>query len=92
MDHLLTGAVLAEGVIDDAIPLSQVFLNALRWLLSWIGILGIAALALAGVFYVASSGNETRTAMAKRMVIYIVTGLAIALTALLIVRLLGRMV
>lgn len=92
MEYLLTGAAMAEGVIDDAIPLSQVFLNVLRWLLSWIGILGIAALAFAGVFYVASSGNEVRAATAKRMVVYIATGVAIALSALLIVRLLGRMV
>jgi hypothetical protein len=82
----------ATGVIDDAIPLSQVMLNALSWLLSILGIVAIVALVLAGVWYMVSSGNTQRIEQAKRMMVFIVIGLAVGLSALVIVWLLGSMV
>lgn len=92
MIHFPAATVSAEGVIDDAIPLSQALLNALSWFLSFFGIVGIVALAIAGVVYAVASGNERQAELAKRMIVYIVIGLSVGLSALVIVRLLGSMV
>lgn len=89
---LVGNTVHAQGVIDNAIPLSQVMLNALSWLLSFFGIVAIVVLVFAGVAYVVSSGSPERAERAKRMMIFAVIGLALGLSALIIVRLLGSMV
>jgi len=86
------GIALAGGVIDDAIPLSKVMLNVLSWLLSFLGIVAIVALVIAGVLYLVSSGDATRSERAKRMIVHIVIGLAAGLSALIIVRLLGSVI
>ena len=82
----------AAGVIEDAIPLSQVLLNVLSWLLSALGIVAVVVLVVAGVWYVISSGDTARTEQAKRMIIFIAIGLSISLSALVIVRFLGSVV
>jgi cbb3-type cytochrome oxidase subunit 3 len=87
-----SGVVFAQGVIEDAIPLSQVLLNALRWLLSFFGMVALVALVLAGIWYMFSSGDETRSAQAKRMILFILIGLSVGLSALIIVRFLGSVI
>ncbi len=86
------GIAQAGGVIDDAIPLSQVMLNALSWLLSFLGLVAIATLVVVGVFYAFSAGDAARAEQAKRMAGFVVVGLALGLSALVIVRLLGNVI
>lgn len=78
-------AVRAAGVIEDATPIAEVLTNALSFLLSMAGILAILSLAVSGVLYMLSSGDESRATMAKRAALFSVTGIAVILAALVIV-------
>lgn len=76
----------AAGVIEDATPIGTVLGNALSFLLSVAGILAILALAVSGVLYASAGGDERRAETAKKMALYSVTGIAVILSALVIVR------
>jgi len=74
------------GVISDAPKLSGVALNVLNFLLSVFGIIAIISLAVAGIIYLTSSGNEKRLEIAKKMTLYSIVGIAVALAAMVIVK------
>ncbi len=75
----------AAGVIEDATPIATVLANALQFLLSVGGILAILSLAVSGVLYMLSSGDESRAEMAKKSALFSVTGMAVILASLVIV-------
>lgn len=75
----------AAGVIEDATPIAEVLTNALSFLLSIAGILGILSLAVSGVLYMTAGGDERRSEMAKRAALFSVMGIATVLAALVIV-------
>lgn len=89
MDISFIETARAAGVIDDAIPISEVAGNILDFLLSAFGILAILALVAAGLMYFLSAGDTERAAQAKRAVMYAGVGVAVALGALVIVRQIG---
>lgn len=75
----------AAGVITDAPSISHSLFNILQFLLSIVGILGIIGLVIAGGLYFFAAGNEERVALGKKMALAAVTGIIIALGALVLV-------
>jgi NhaP-type Na+/H+ or K+/H+ antiporter len=82
---LCTNIAHAAGVIEDATPIAEVLTNALQFLLSIAGILGILSLAVSGVLYMTAVGDESRVAMAKKAALFSVMGIAVILASLVIV-------
>ena len=74
------------GVISDAPKLSGVALNALDFLLSVFGIIAIISLIVAGIIYLTAGGSEKRIETAKKITLYSIIGIAVALAAMVIVR------
>ena len=76
--------VSAAGSITNAPTASYILANVLQFLLSIVGILGIIGLVVSGVLYVSASGDGRRIALAKRSALASVTGIIIALGALVL--------
>lgn len=62
---------------------------ALNWILGIIGILAVTGIAIAGIMYVTSGGDEKRTASAKNWLVYSIVGLVVALIGYAIVSTIG---
>ncbi len=73
------------GVITDAKPMTALLGNALNFLLSVAGVVGIIGLVISGVWYMAAGGDEDRVRLAKRMAIASVTGIIVVVGALVMV-------
>lgn len=54
-------------------------ISVIQWALIFVGSLALLFLIIAGLMYITSTGNEERTAAAKKTMIYAIVGLAIAL-------------
>lgn len=80
-----TGEEIPEEV-QEAQTLSEIAQNVLNFLLSMVGILGIVMIVVGGVMYVTAAGDERRADTAKKIVLFSIVGVAVALTALIIVR------
>jgi len=89
MENFSLVLVAHAGAIADATPLTTVLANALSFLLSVAGIVGIIGTVVAGTWYLTAGGDEERMKVAKRAMIACVTGTVIVLSALLIVRQIG---
>lgn len=72
--------------VQQAQTLSQIAENLLGFLLSMVGILGIVMIVIGGLMYFAAAGDEKRADTAKKIILYSIIGVAVALTALIIVR------
>lgn len=83
--------VAQAGVITDAKPLSQILLDALSFLLSVAGIVGIIALVVAGIIYLTAGGDEKRMQLGKKTAVASVIGLMIILGALVLVTQIGKL-
>lgn len=82
--------VLGQGVptLDGVGPspsLTEIVLNVLRVLLSFVGVLAVIMLVVGGLVYMLSAGDSGRLEMGKKIVIYAIVGLIIALVSLVIV-------
>ncbi len=75
-----------SGPVADALTLSQIALNVLDFLLSIVGILAIIMLVVGGIMYLTSAGDEDRMETGKKIVIYSIVGIFVALAALVIVK------
>ena len=83
--------VAQAGVITDAKPISQILLDALSFLLSVAGIVGILMLVVAGIMYLTAGGDEKRMQFGKRAAVAIVIGLVVVLGALVLVTQIGKL-
>lgn len=81
----LVETAYAAGVIEDATPIAEVLANILQFLLSLAGILAILSLAISGVLYMVSNGDEQRAGTAKKAMLFSVIGIAVILAAFVIV-------
>jgi hypothetical protein len=77
------------GVISEAPGLVEVGGNILSFLLEIFSLLAIISLAVAGVGYFLSYGNEKQIEKSKKMAFYSIVGIVVALGALVVVRQLG---
>lgn len=65
--------------------LSEIALNALKTLSSFVGILAVIMLVVGGIMYITSAGDSGRTDTAKNIIKYAIIGLVVALVALILV-------
>lgn len=72
--------------VQEAQTLSDIAGNTLNFLLSMTGILGIVMIVVGGLMYFAAAGDEKRADTAKKIVTFSIVGVAVALSALIIVR------
>lgn len=79
------GSSTDETLVTSSISLTQIALNVLKFLLSIVGILSILMLVTGGLMYMLSAGDQGRTETAKKIVLYSVIGLIVALTSLVVV-------
>lgn len=75
----------ATGSITNAPRITHILFNVLQFLLSIAGIVAIIALVFSGIFYLTSGGSEKRIETAKRAALMSAIGIAVALSALVIV-------
>ena len=76
---------VAVGPAANALTLSQIARNVLNFLLSIVGILGIIMLVIGGIMYLTAAGSEDRVETGKKIVIYAIIGILVALASLVIV-------
>lgn len=71
--------------VEQALTLSEIALNVLHFLLSVVGILAIIMLVVGGIMYLTSAGSEDRAETGKKIVLYSIVGIFVALASLVIV-------
>jgi len=74
-----------EASLTGAKTLTALALSVLQFLLSIIGILGIIMLAIGGLAYLTSAGDEEQAGTGKKIITYAIIGIAVALASLIIV-------
>ncbi len=74
------------GRITEATPIATVLLNTLNFLLASVGVVAIIALVINGIIYFTAQGDYQQIEKAKRMTVYSIIGIIIALASLLVVR------
>ncbi len=76
----------ADGVITNAPTIAQLLLNTLNFLLEIFGIIAIISMLLSGIVYLTSGGNESQIARAKKMTVYSIIGIVVALGGVIIIK------
>lgn len=79
------------GVITDAPNVSQLLLNILQFLLSIFGVIAIITIVVAGIIYLTAAGNENQIEKAKKMFLYSVAGIIVALGGIVIIKTISGM-
>ena len=87
---LQIGDILGWGPVTSSLPpetrtLTAIALSVLQFLLSIVGTLAIIMLVVGGIMYMTAAGNEDRIDTGKKIVLYSIIGIAVALAALVIV-------
>jgi uncharacterized membrane protein len=73
------------GAVQNAKTLVEILTTALNFLLAIVGVIAIIMLVIGGLMYLLSAGDEDRMKTGKKIVIYSLIGIAIALAALVLV-------
>jgi amino acid transporter len=87
--HEISGILGWTGETSDtsnATTLSQIALNTLDFLLSIVGILALIMLVMGGIMYLGAAGDEKRVETAKKILLYSIIGIVIALASMVITR------
>lgn len=79
-----------SGPIDTAPRVATILTNFLQFLLSIVGVVGIIGLVIAGGIYFFSAGDMRRVELAKKAALASVTGIVVALGALVLIAALAR--
>lgn len=72
--------------VESATPLRDILMNTLNFLLAIIGVLSMIMLVVGGIMYLLSGGDEKRIDTGKKIVVFSLIGLTVALAALILVR------
>lgn len=72
------------GGLSDREP-GQVVVSVMNWLMAILGLIAIIMFVVAGMLYLTAAGDEQKTETAKRIIMYTIVGVAVALTAYVIV-------
>lgn len=84
--------IARAGAISDAPRLAEVLINALKFLLSIFGPLAIICLVIAGLLYLTAGGSEKQIDKAKKMTYFAVVGIIIALSSLIILKNIAKII
>jgi len=72
--------------------LSEIILNVLKSLMSFIGGLSVLMIVVGGVIYITSAGDERHSEMGKNTVKYAVVGIVIAIVSLVVIKALAKII
>ena len=73
-------------------PVAEIVVNVITWMMSIIGVIAVAFIIYGGIMYATSAGNEQQIERAKKILLYAIIGLVIAIMALVIATLVTRVV
>ncbi len=96
-DHTVPKAGICVPKSDDTrfhlsdADVSNTIYNVAETLLAFLAALSVLVIAIAGIMYITSTGDETRIDNAKKWLLYAIIGLVIALVSYLIVYAVGQM-
>lgn len=79
------GGATPSGV-QDALTLSQILTNILKFLLSLVGTLSIIMIVVGGFMYVMAAGDQARAETARKIILYSLIGVAVTLTSYIAVQ------
>lgn len=74
------------GAVPAALSAAEIALNVVDFLLSIVGIIGVIMLVVGGIMYLTSTGDEGKIETAKKISLYAVVGIVVALAAIVIVK------
>lgn len=72
--------------VESATPIRDILMNTLNFLLAIIGVLSMIMLVIGGIMYLLSGGDEKRIETGKKIVVFSLIGLTVALASLILVR------
>lgn len=81
--------IAQAGVISEAPRFSQIIVNVVQFVLSFVGILAIIILLISGILYFFSVGDYRKLHLAKKSAFYSIIGIIIIFSALTVTRLIG---
>ncbi len=87
----IPNTVVYAGVISDAPSLASILVKILTFILSTVGIIATLSLVVSGLMYMVAAGDTSQVTVAKKYAVTSVTGLSIALAALIIVKQVNRL-
>lgn len=82
------GATTPE--VDNALTLTQIAVNVLRFLMSIVGTISIIMIVIGGMLYLTSAGDEDRIDRGKKIFINSLIGIIISLSSLVVVNQIAR--
>ena len=75
---------------SETLSLTQIATNALKFLMSILGVISLIMMIIASIFYLTSAGDSKRIETGKNMFKYAILGILIAMSSLVIVRQLAQ--
>lgn len=78
--------IVHAGVISNAPTISEIILNTLRSMLSFVGGLAVLVIVISGLMYITSSGDNGRNELSKKTLVTTVFGLIFILLSLVIIK------
>jgi len=92
---LAGGAALggaSEIALSGSTDVRQTLRNTLFTVLSYVGLLAVAVICIAGITYILNGGNDSARERAKNIIIYTIVGLIVILLASAIINFFGSLV
>ena len=88
-------ALEAEGLIKPTEStarqeIGKRIADIVTWVMGFIGAIAIGFIVYGGITYVTSAGNEKRIQQAKQIILYAVVGFVIAILAVVIINIVGK--
>ena len=80
-----------EGVFVQG-GAENIIVNIVMWMMSIIALLALAFIVYGAIKYVTSAGNEKQVEEAKKILLYAIIGLVIAILAVVVIQLVARVV
>ncbi len=81
------GIGLADGApATQDVDIAQIIANVVNWVFTFLGILAVLMILIAGIMYLTAAGDESRAEKAKGILTYAVIGLIISILAVAITR------
>ncbi|MFZ2188525.1 MAG: pilin [Candidatus Moraniibacteriota bacterium] len=82
----ILGGTLQDDTLTSALTITEIATNVMNFLLSIVGIIAIISLVIAGGMYMTAYGDDTQMGKAKKMAMWAVVGIAVALGSLVLVK------
>ena len=79
----------AKDYVNTATPVEDIIMNVLNFLLSIVGVISIIMMVVGGIMYLFSGGSENKIETGKKIVVFSIIGLTVALASLILVRQIG---